>query len=93
MELKSDALYGYISENFVYIDLLKRTRKREVAGFDPMFGTYKDGEIDFFVSNTSNDKDYGVEVKTGKPRSKTAAALLDDDDKAIGIAGAGCSVI
>ncbi len=76
--VKSDTLSGYISENFVYLDLLKRTRKREVAGFDPMFGTYKDGEIDFFVSNTSNDKDYGVEVKAGKSKGKTAAALLND---------------
>lgn len=28
-----------------------------------MFGTYKTGEIDFFVSSIKNENDYGIEVK------------------------------
>ncbi|MDO5346915.1 MAG: AAA family ATPase [Lachnospiraceae bacterium] len=76
--IKSAALAGYINENFVYLDLLKRCRRMEIAGMAPMFGTYKTGEIDFFVSSIANDKDYGVEVKAGDAAAKTAHALLRD---------------
>ena len=75
---KAEAIAGYLNENFVYLDLLKRTRELEISGTAPMFGTYKTGEIDFFVSNTSNDKNYGVEVKAGKAKGKTAELLLRD---------------
>lgn len=74
--IKGAAAEGYISENFVYIDLLKRTSNMEIAGMSPLFGTYKNGEIDFFVSSLQNDKDYGVEVKSGKTEGKTAQLLL-----------------
>lgn len=76
--VKESAVSGYINENFVYIDLLKRNRNMELAGISPMFGTYKTGEIDFLAGNISNDKTYGIEVKAGKAAGKTAQVLLDD---------------
>ena len=76
--IKGAAAEGYINENFVYIDLLKRTFNMEIAGMTPLFGTYKNGEIDFFVSSLHNEKDYGVEVKAGKSEGKTAQLLLQD---------------
>ena len=50
----------------------------EIAGIVPMFATYKTGEIDFFVSNLENDKDYGIEVKAGDAPGKTAQVILND---------------
>ena len=69
---------GLVSENFVYIDLLKRTKTMEIAGVAPMFGTYKEGEIDFLVNNRQNYKNYGVEVKAGRAVGRTAQQLLKD---------------
>lgn len=75
--VRGAAAEGYINENFVYLDLLKRVNRMEIAGTSPMFGTYQKGEIDFYVSSLRNDKDYGIEVKAGKAEGKTAKALLD----------------
>lgn len=69
---------GIVNENFVYIELLKRTIQREFAWTMPMFGTYKNGEIDFLVRNRGNEKNYGVEVKAGRAPGKTALRLLAD---------------
>lgn len=76
--IKKEAAAGLINENFIYLELLERTRTEELAGAVPVFGTYKTGEIDFLVSNVLNDKDYGVEVKAGKDAGKTARLLLQD---------------
>ena len=43
-----------------------------------MFGTYKEGEIDFLVNNRQNYKNYGVEVKAGRAVGRTAQQLLKD---------------
>lgn len=69
---------GLVNENFVYIDLLKRTVRMEIAGTAPMFGTYKEGEIDFLVNSRENYKTYGIEVKAGRSEGRTAAQLLAD---------------
>ena len=50
----------------------------EIGGTSPVFGTYKDGEIDFLVSSLQSEYDYGVEVKAGRSEAKTAKKLLDD---------------
>ena len=71
-------LRGIINENFVYIDLLKRVRSRKISGTAPMFGLYKEGEIDFLINSRENYKTYGVEVKAGKSEGKTAQLLLKD---------------
>lgn len=76
--IKENSASGYISENFIYIDLLRRKRNMELSGISPMFGTYKTGEIDFLIGNIVNDKTYGIEVKAGKAIGKTAQMLLDD---------------
>ena len=72
-------LRGIVNENFVYIDLLKRVRSRKISGTAPMFGLYKEGEIDFLVNSRENYKTYGVEVKSGKTEGKTAQLLLKDE--------------
>jgi len=69
---------GIINENFVYIDLQKRIKRMEIAGLAPMFGTYKEGEIDFLVRNLEMDMNYGVEVKAGRAVARTAGRLLED---------------
>jgi len=69
---------GILGENFVYIDLVKRIKRRQIAGAAPMFGLYKDGEIDFILNNRKNYKNYGVEVKAGRAVGKTAQQLLRD---------------
>ncbi len=71
-------LRGIINENFVYMDLLKRVRARKISGTAPMFGRYKEGEIDFLVNSRENYKTYGIEVKAGKSEGKTAQLLLKD---------------
>ena len=71
-------LRGIINENFVYINLMKRVEQMEIGGVEPMFGTYKDGEIDFMLSNRSNYKTYGIEVKAGRGAGKTSQELLRD---------------
>lgn len=70
---------GIVNENFVYIELLKRTLERKLAWTTPMFGTYKNGEIDFFVRSRENEQNYGVEVKAGRAIGKTAKQLLSDN--------------
>ncbi len=72
-------LRGILSENFVYIEFLKRIRAFKMAGTAPMFGTYKEGEIDFLINSRENYKNYGVEVKAGKSEGKTAQQLLKDE--------------
>lgn len=72
------AIRGIVNENFVYIDLLKRTKNMDIAGAAPMFGVYKEGEIDFLVNSRLNYKNYGVEVKAGRCEAKTARLLLED---------------
>lgn len=69
---------GIVNENFVYIDLLKRTMRRELTWSAPVFGTYKSGEIDFLVRNRMLDSNYGVEVKSGRSKGRTAQLLLED---------------
>lgn len=76
--VKRMAVSGYLSENFVYLDLLRRTQNMEITGTSPLFGTYKTGEIDFLVGNAANDKTYGIEVKAGRSEGKTAQLLLAD---------------
>lgn len=71
-------LRGTVCENFIYIELLKRVREFKMAGIAPMFGTYKEGEIDFFINSRENYKNYRVEVKAGKSESKTARQLLKE---------------
>lgn len=43
-----------------------------------MFGTYKEGKIDFLINSRENYKNYGVEVKARKTEAKTVKQLLKD---------------
>ena len=69
---------GIINENFVYFYLERLIRESKLAGTSPAFGVYKGGEIDFFVRSLENDKDYAIEVKSGKNIGKTANMILKD---------------
>lgn len=70
---------GIINENFVYFYLERLIRESKLAGTSPAFGVYKGGEIDFFVRSLENDKDYAIEVKSGKNIGKTANMILNDE--------------
>ncbi len=62
-----ETIDGCLCENFVYLMLLERIRKREIAGQVPWFGTDEEssGELDFYVRSRLNHKNYGLEVKRG----------------------------
>lgn len=44
-----------------------------------MFGTYKDGEIDFLIKRWKNDNSYGVEVEDGQSETEIVQQLLKDE--------------
>lgn len=69
---------GILAENFVFLSLLRRIGE-DVAGTAPWFGTFEKtgGELDFFVRSIKDHKNYGIEVKSGAARAKTARALFD----------------
>lgn len=68
-----------VSKNFVYIELLKRIKEFEITGIAPMFGTYKDGEMDSLIKRWENDNSYGVEVEDRKSEKDIAQQLLIDE--------------
>lgn len=59
---------GVLCENFVYLELVRRIRKQEIAGQVPWFAIDKrtSGELDFYVRSRIDNMDYGLEVKRGK---------------------------
>lgn len=69
---------GIINENFVYLYLERCVGQRRIAGVQPMFATYKEGELDFFVNSRDDFCNYGIEVKAGKSEGKTANRMLED---------------
>lgn len=69
---------GIINENFVYLYLERCVNKRMIAGIQPMFATYKEGELDFFVNSRVDFSNYGIEVKAGKSEGKTANRMLEE---------------
>ena len=73
-----DTIDGLIAETFVYRYLEEKIRSREISGKSPMFGIYKDGEIDFMVKSNLNDCRYGIEVKSGRSIGKSANLLLEN---------------
>lgn len=73
-----DAIEGIVSETFVYRRISRLVQQRKIAGSEPLFGTYKDGEIDFFVNSRMDYCNYAVEVKAGNNVGKTARQLLQD---------------
>lgn len=70
---------GVLCENFVYLELVRRILKQEIAGQVPWFAIDKktSGELDFYVRSRIDNMDYGLEVKRGKNRANTANALLE----------------
>lgn len=70
---------GIINENFVYLYLEHYVSQRKIAGVQPMFATYKEGELDFFVNSRADFCNYGIEVKAGKSEGKTANRMLEDN--------------
>ena len=75
--LPSD-IEGIINKNFVYLYLKKQAESMVIAGNTPMFASYKNGELDFFVNSRTDFMNYAVEVKAGKNQGKTAVQMLRD---------------
>lgn len=72
----NNEIRGVISENFVFLDLMRRlSSPRQIAFESPAFATFGVHEIDFFVKSIKNQKTYAIEVKAGKNSSKTIAAV------------------
>ena len=69
---------GIVNENFVYLYLKKQAEAMVIAGNTPMFASYKNGELDFFVNSRTNYMNYAIEVKAGKNQGKTAMQMLQD---------------
>ena len=70
---------GILSENYVFINLLKRQNFPEEIAFEtPAFASYKGGEIDFVVQGIKNYTRYLVEVKAGKGTAQTSMRALKD---------------
>lgn len=65
-------LAGIINENFVYLDLKRRTgHPSEIALETPAFATLGAGEIDFYAKAVKSQKTYAIEVKAGKNAGNT----------------------
>lgn len=75
---KTEIIEGILCENFVYHELVRRIRKREIAGSVPYFAVEKStgGELDFYVRSRLDFRNYGIEVKRGSEATKTANILL-----------------
>lgn len=74
-----EVIEGVLCENFVYLELVQRIRRQEIAGQAPWFATDKktSGELDFYVRSRMDNRNYGIEVKRGKNQPATANALLE----------------
>lgn len=74
-----EVVEGVLCENFVYLDLVQRICRQEIAGQASWFATDKktSGELDFYVRSRVDNRNYGVEVKRGKNQPVTANALLE----------------
>lgn len=75
-----EAIDGCLCENFVYLMLVDRIKRREIAGQAPWFGTDEkiNGELDFYVRSRLDHKNYGLEVKRGNEIATTANHLLEN---------------
>lgn len=67
-----------LCENFVYLELLKRIYKCEVAGDVPWLGTDEENgeEVCFYVRSRLDYKNYGLEVICGNKSANTAEHMM-----------------
>lgn len=74
-----ETIDGILCENFVYLELMERIRKREIAGQVPWFATYKktSGDLDFYIKSRLDNENYGLEVKRGREQANTGNSLLE----------------
>lgn len=73
-------IQGLVQENFAFLELRRRVeRLDEIALETPAFATYKGGEIDFFVKSlVGGEKNYAVEVKSGKNQASSGKKAMED---------------
>ena len=72
-------IMGILAETFVYRYLYNLARELRIASDNPIFGVYKDGEIDFLVRNLDTYATIGIEVKYGSNIARTGNILLKDE--------------
>lgn len=75
-----ETIDGCLCENFVYLELMERIRRHEIAGQVPWFAIEQknSGELDFYVRSRIDKRNYGLEVKRGKNSAHTASILLEE---------------
>lgn len=69
---------GLLMETFVYRYLQKMHDNSLLANNTPIFGSYKDGELDFLAKNLNSYELIGIEVKAGNNIAETGNLLLND---------------
>lgn len=68
-----------IRKNYVYINLAKRLDSlKEIAFEMPIFATYANGEIDFYVQSLDKQIRYAIEVKSACQIGAAAKEALND---------------
>lgn len=76
-----ETIKGLLAENFVYLVLRRRIENTfEIAGIVPWFAAFEKihGDLDFYVRNLLDYKDYGIKVKSTDAEVETAKKLLED---------------
>jgi predicted AAA+ superfamily ATPase len=69
---------GAIDENFAYLEMYRRDPFTTELKM-PIYGTYKNGEIDYLVFSKETCCMFGIDVKHGSGSSKTANKLLNEE--------------
>lgn len=75
---KDSDIDGIVNENFVYLDLKRRSGHPGELAFEmPAFATWGKGELDFYTKSLNTGKTYVIEVKSGGNSAKTAKKVLE----------------
>lgn len=75
--IENSSVDGIIAENFVYCELYRLYKTRQLKGNKPCCSVYGNYELDFMLVDL-NDRRYGIEVKSAKS-NKTASLQIYKD--------------
>lgn len=76
--VEADVLRGLRNETYVYKLLHENSFANTIKGEQPMFAVYDDYELDFRVT-TLDGTVYGIEVKSGNNKGKSANFMLEEN--------------